>query len=193
MNKALKSIGSVVVALAALVGSAQAIPSEALELGLVQPGSPSDGGSEVDRLVFLVNSYNAGLTGVVANPGDLTHTYTLIPDASMPAAPSLPSVGTYNGQTGGSPATTGLVIDLGLGGYGYALVKWGNDSEYYYIGTLTGEVVFNNHVNRNGESHHVLFGGGTTVPDGGMTLVLLGSSLTGLAFFARSRKISRSK
>ncbi|MEI6083192.1 MAG: hypothetical protein WCS70_02705 [Verrucomicrobiota bacterium] len=35
--------------------------------------------------------------------------------------------------------------------------------------------------------------GGATVPDGGMTLVLLGSSLTGLAVFARSRKFAFAK
>jgi len=55
-------------------------------------------------------------------------------------------------------------------------------------------VTFNNNVNGNGESHYDLFGTGTTtVSDGGLTLVLLGSSLTGLAFLARSRKLGLRK
>jgi hypothetical protein len=189
MKKLLRILGLAMVGLGTLMGSAMALPT-ALELGTVLPGSPASEGDETARLTTLVNAYNAGLTGTLtdAYTGAPGYVYTLVPAAGVPAAPNLPSAGTNLGHVDAvNGPQTGLQIDLSLGGYGYALVKWGNVDEFYYIGNLTGAVVFNNDVNSNGESHYALFGTGTPtqVPDGGNTFALLGMAALGMIAVTR--------
>jgi hypothetical protein len=116
------------------------------------------------------------------------YVYTINKGSSVPA-PLLPAVGFNNGQVNGSGLIT-QSINLGAGGYAYALVKWADIDEIYYIAGLTGTITINNDVNgTGGSSHYDLFSGGDTrIPDGGMTLALLGTSLCGLGLFARRRK-----
>jgi hypothetical protein len=169
------------------------------ELGSVDPGSPASTADETAYLQVLITGYNDGLTGLLSDAftGDPGHDYTLSPGSFVPS-PLLPSDNIVNnGQVNaGNGPNTGLEVDLATGGYAYAVVKWGDIDEFYYINGLTGDVTFNNEVNKNGESHYDLFNatGGPTktglgAPDVSTTAGLLALGLTGISLFRR--KFSR--
>lgn len=177
-----------------MISSALALPT-ALELGTVTPGTPSSESVETGRLVTLVSAYNSGLTGTLtdAYTGEPGKVYFLDPAAGLPAPPNLPAVGSTSGHVDlANGPQTGFELDLGLVGYAYALIKWGNTTEYYYIGGLTGAVIFNNDVNGNGASHYSLYnlngsGPGAPVPEGSNTIALLG--LAALGMVAGSQRV----
>ncbi len=158
------------------------------ELGTVAPGVPADPTAENTMLIALINAYNAGTPAntpfdVVAGPH--TDQGMLNPGSFVPAAP-LAMPGDISGNLGLGLGGTSITIALGTGGYSYAMVKWGRDNEFYYIGGLTGDVVLNNDLNQNGESHYDLWKGTPPgVPDGGTTVLLLGAALSGLGLIRR--------
>jgi hypothetical protein len=157
------------------------------ELGTVDPGVPSSTDAETTMLLGLIQSYN---TGSPASPfiitiGPHNNVATLDVGSAVPAAP-LPAPGIASGNLGvGGGQQDNYVIDLGAGGFNYAMVKWGQISEFYYIGGLSGLVSLSNDVNENGESHFTLWGPGTTVPDAGATVVLLGGAMSFLGLMRR--------
>jgi hypothetical protein len=189
MNKALKSIGLVVVGLAVLVGSAQAL---LITAGTTTPALFGDNNSQSE-----INALIAPLVGSTA------FDYKGIPAGNTEDGPFASSYTTTYGIGGLDVASFQITYDGGSfisGGDIYLLVKDGNNSPNWYLYDITGwngqeTIQGQNFFSNQGNLSHVsIYGnGGSRVPDGGMTLVLLGSSLTGLAFFARSRKISRSK
>ena len=174
-----------IAALAACTASAITLDSSYL-LGHVVPGSPSDTDIEEDRLDYLVEKYNGN--NPAAPDGN---TYTLDNGSNVPA-PTLPNWdGTSTGQLGGGFTTA--TIDLGTGGWDYLMVKWANDSYYYYVGGLTGEhdivndVVFNTKGKAQNASHYRFFNlnTGTSVPDTGLALAMRGLGVAGIAFVRR--------
>ena len=160
------------------------------ELGTAVPGTPANVDNETGFLSQLITMYNAGVPTSPFNNGN--NIFTLAVGSAVPA-PNLPTVANADNQgqvlPHGSGPSTGLVIDLSLLSFKptYAMVKWGQDSEFYYIGGLTGQITLNNDINQNGESHYDLWtaGGSTQVPDGGTTVLLLGAALSGLALIRR--------
>jgi hypothetical protein len=183
MRKNFTKYAALATCLGVLAFSAQA--TTIYELGTVDPGSPASPSDETGYLNTLLLSYNLG---VPISPFTLGgHTYTLAPGSYVPA-PILAGPGPNNGQVcpSGSGVTTGLVINLGAGGFNYAMVKWGNTDEFYYVAGLSGNITLNNDTGEsplNGESHYDLFG--KAVPDGGATVVLLGVALSGLGLIRR--------
>jgi hypothetical protein len=87
------------------------------------------------------------------------------------------------------PTPISISIDFGVERETYALFTWDGPNGgtlIYYVGGETGPVTFSSpffpsHVppKQYGLSHY-MFTGPTTVPDGGMTLMLLGGALVGL-------------
>ena len=153
-------------------------------IGTVDPGSPSDQVVELARLETLIQMYNTG----IPNPYAINisgHTYTWDVGFQVPA-PELPEVTGYGSQV---PVSGGLFsFDLGLGS-DYTMVKWGNTAAYYWTQGFEGMVEFDNDIifntgngNPLGGSHVVQF---NRVPDGGITLMLLGLGITGLAVLRR--------
>jgi hypothetical protein len=136
-------------------------------------------------LTGLVDAY---ITGTPSSPFNIvigSHTDIATLDVgSAVLGLQLPAPGANQGQVTGNGGNSSTVISLGTGGYDYAMVKWGQDSEFYYVHGLTGDLTLSNDVNKNGESHYDLWKGGT-VPDGGTTVLFLGASLSGLAWLRR--------
>lgn len=176
----------------ATIGCASLLAVSALgnsiyELGTVVPSEPANSSDETTMVTDLIGSYN---TGTPSSPftitiGSHSLTATLAAGSSVPTAP-LPAPGANNGQVvinnGPSSAYT---VDLGTGGFNYLMIKWGRSSEFYYVGGLSGDVSFSNDINENGISHFDLWGGDSTVPDGGTTVLLLGAALSGLGLLRR--------
>jgi hypothetical protein len=159
------------------------------EIGTADPGTPASENDETSFLNQLLKMYNTGSPG---SPFDNGHNVFTLNVGSAVPSPILATVanGDNKGQVlpRGNGPSTGLQINLSGLSFKptYAMVKWGQDSEFYYIGGLTGTITLNNDINKNGESHYDLWTGESPqVPDGGMTVVLLGAALSGLALIRR--------
>ena len=160
-------------------------------LGSVEPGSPSSLSREVQRLEYFIDLYNGGAP--VAPDGNV---YNLTPIGGSNVAP--PPLPAYDGSSSGkfSGGFTSKTIDLGAGGWDYLMVKWANDSYYYWVGGLVGKHTLVNDVvlNRRGKpqeaSHWRLFNGQQSrVPDGGATVVLFGIALLGAGAVRRAARL----
>lgn len=155
--------------------------------GSATPASPSGLSSEEQRLGHLINLYNG--TPSIAPDGNA---YASLSGANVPPAPLPVWDGTSTGQLGGGAAS----FNLDVTGWEYLMVKYANVAYFYFVGDLTGIHLVNNDVvsNDNGvpqnASHYRLFGGNddNRVPDGGMTLMLLGAGLSGLGLVRKSVK-----
>ncbi len=97
--------------------------------------------------------------------------------------------------TGSSPDSIQLTL---TGTDQYLFLHWGGQgsgwAQLFYIGGLTGDYTFASTTIDNGAGHPAVGGlsfysyydaKGSTVPDGGSTLWLLGAAMSGLAFAAR--------
>jgi hypothetical protein len=94
-----------------------------------------------------------------------------------------------NAPVGGFPGQT-TTISLGAQGtYTYLFAKYdaGNTfSEVWYVGNLSGDITIPNFNGVYGLSAYILFGpGGGQVPDGGTTVMLLGTALGALGMVRR--------
>jgi hypothetical protein len=149
-------------------------------IGFVQPANPAEPVDETARLQFFIDLNNLG--SAVAPDGN---SYTPVFGASVPA--TLPTPATF-----GTKITTSLPITLSAP-YTYLMAKFGPDAVYYYLGGQTGTldglfIPAGLGQNGNGLSHVSLFnptGGGPTVPDGGMTIALLGGAVCSLGILRR--------
>ena len=187
MIKTIRAITITVALLAVSLGSANALTfGDSRELGFINYGIPAGDAAITSYLNYLVDM---GLgTSATALGQDFTRSnnnFGVLPDAVFASR-----------TTYGDIAGNTVNIDLGAG-YLYLLAKYDGPNygtEAWYVGGLTGVISIPSKGGQYGISGTALFNGnGSTVPDGGMTLVLLGSSLTGLALFARSRKFAFAK
>jgi VPDSG-CTERM motif len=163
--------------IASALSSAFALPlaiGDSRDLGLIsknQPANPSSSAGFID--ILLNQPLNSGPTSIGAN----TYTRT----GNDPLGGDYPDA-TYSGVEFGSNVTN---INLGSG-YQYLLAKydgqnWG--SQLWYVGGLAGTITIP--LYGSGDkyevSHTYLYNPtSTSVPDGGMTAVMLGLSLCGL-------------
>lgn len=155
-------------------------------IGHVEPGSPSGVAIEEARLEYFIDRHN-GLTPAAPDG----NTYTL--DFGSSVFPPLPPLPAHDGSSTGQIGAAATSLSIDVTGWEYLMVKWANDSYYYYVGGLTGthtvvnDVVFNSRGRAQNASHYRFFTKTQThgVPDGGSTLLLLGSVLTGIAFLRR--------
>jgi hypothetical protein len=152
-------------------------------LGRVQNGVAADAVSDANMVNTLVAMANGTSTAPYIDP---TKIYTLISDP-VPLLPLAVFVSTS--AVGGDSS-----VDIGAGGYAYLTIKYdgANGSELvYFIQGLSGVISVPSSDLGNTKNQYSLFNstqGGTGVPDGGATVLLLGAGLTLLAF---ARRFSR--
>lgn len=143
------------------------------EIGYVQYGIPS---GDADRTAYVNHLIDMALGSSDSALGQ-TFTRSSNDFGTLPDA-----VFALNG--------TSTSINLGSG-YLYLFAKydgpnWG--SEVWYVGDLSGTITIPATGGGYGLSGWTLFNpGGTSVPDGGTTALLLGLGLVGLSFIARRR------
>jgi hypothetical protein len=159
-------------------------------LGTVTDGSPADPGDAVHYVNFMINLAPGG-SGDFHAPPPPPHNIQHI-TRSLNLFASLPTADANIIAQGGMNDTT---IDLGAGGvYSYLFAKYDgqNDiSQVWYVGDLTGIITIpSDGPNGHGLSGWILFGPGGTpnVPDGGATVMLLGTALGALGMARRFLK-----
>lgn len=169
-----------VLALVPAAANAATILTTDYLFGTVQPGAPSGDAIELDRLEYLVGWFNLPIDAVQPLPtpdGDVKHVYTLYRPSALTAPLPTPT-GTFEKKDGYSLNTYTLTRP-----YEYLEVKYGQDSAYYYIGGITGDIEFHAPAAFGttgvGVSHIVLYNPTTTQVPEPATLLLLG---VGLAF-----------
>ena len=145
------------------------------ELGFVDPGLPA---SDADRTLFVNSLIGLALNGsthVIIGPHDNLITRSNNDFGSLPTA-----VFALNGGT--------TTIDLGTGLYSYLLAKYDGPnygSEVWYVGNLSGIITIPATGGGYGLSGWTLFGPGAGVPDGGITVMLLGVAIGALGIARR--------
>ena len=173
--KTLKNIVLVAVAAASLsmVCSTNATTlsiGDSRELGLIDKNQPADPASSTSYLNILLGQ-GLGTGPITIGSNDYTRTL------------NDPLAGNY--PTAVFALDLGAVTTINLGtGYTYLLAKydgqnWG--SEVWYVGGLTGNITIPLYGNGNqfAVSHVYLFNpNGNTVPEGGMSLLLLGTAVS---------------
>lgn len=178
--KIAKYIAVVAVALASMTLVSATIATtltigDSRDLGLISKNQPADPVSSTSFLNILLGQ----ALGSTATIGANTYTRTM----------SDPLAGVYPAAVFATQFGAVTTIDL-AGGYLYLLAKydgpnWG--SQIWYVGGLTGTITIPQFGNgeQYGISHVYLFNpNGETVPEGGMSLVLLGTA-AGALFFVR--------
>ena len=92
-------------------------------------------------------------------------------------------------STGPFPSTGTTTIDLGSGLYSYLFAKYDSQNTFsvvWYVGNLSGLITIPNSNGQYGLSSWILFGPGVPgVPDGGATVMLLGTALGALGIVRR--------
>lgn len=92
---------------------------------------------------------------------------------------------TVGGIQGAGPSAS-----VNVTGWTYLYGKFGNGAFVWYVGNLSGAQDLPLNLGQaGGQSHYSLYNPtstpGTSVPDGGATILLLGGAMTGVAFLAR--------
>lgn len=159
-------------------------------IGLITPTIIPPSGLDSTYLVNMINTYNSGVNATIGSQFYAIHQGSGTPNPVLPAPPASVL------DTGVSGSPTSHDIDLGPSGAGlYLIAQWdgpqGADA-VYYIGGLTGVITLENTVdvvNANGGpyglSGYWLASGTDSVPDGGVTAVLLGFALVGIESLRR--------
>jgi hypothetical protein len=146
------------------------------ELGFVDPGLPA---GDANRTLFvntMIGLALGGSTHVIIGPHDNLITRSNNDFGTLPTA-----VFALNGST--------TTIDLGTGLYSYLYAKYDGPNfgaEVWYVGNLSGIITIPATGGGYGLSGWTLFGpGGVQVPDGGITVMLLGAALGALGMAQR--------
>ena len=146
------------------------------ELGFVDPGLPA---SDANRTLFvntMIGLALGGSTHVIIGPHD-----NLVTRSNNDFGPLPTAVFALNGST--------TTIDLGTGLYSYLYAKYDGPNfgaEVWYVGNLSGIITIPATGGGYGLSGWTLFGpGGVQVPDGGITVMLLGAALGALGIARR--------
>lgn len=151
---------------------------DAHELGFVEFGIPS---GDSDRLTYVNH-----LIGMALGTSDQAdgQTYFRSNNDFGPLPPAV-LAGLVDG--------TGTSINLGTGGtYLYLFAKYDGPnygSEVWYVGDLSGIITIPATAGGYGLSGWTLFGSAGSVPDGGTTVMLLGTALGALGMARRFLKI----
>jgi hypothetical protein len=179
--KKLKYIAAIACASLGLAAQVSAITiGDNRDLGLINKNQPADTASTTTYVnVLLDRPLGSGPT-TITTPNGYTNDYTRTNND--------PLLGVYpDAVFSAELAFTGGNVNLGSTGYLYLLGKYDGQnygSVVWYVGGLTGtESIPLTAVNgQYGLSHVYAFNGtgGTTVPDSGSTLMLLGTVLSGL-------------
>jgi hypothetical protein len=147
-------------------------------IGYVFYGIPSGDQDRTNYTNHLIFMYNNGITDDVA----LGQTFHVENAAPAFGASLATAVFDHNG--------TGTSVDLGAGGlYSYLFAKYDGPNQgsiIWYVGNLSGVITIPDVWNQYGLSGWTLFGpGGGGVPDGGTTVMLLGTALGALGMACR--------
>ena len=168
----------------ALSATAQAVAiGDANYLGFVNPGLPAGDAQTASYVQTLIDLAPGATLGTP--PGATNDNYF---ERSLNVFANLPDA-----EFGVKQDNSNATIDVT--GWTYLLAKYGVGSNaagthVWYVGDLTGVVDIPATFEGNGLSHSTLLtGGGTTVPDGGTTAVLLGLGLVAISFIARRRAV----
>jgi hypothetical protein len=144
------------------------------ELGFVNFGIPS---GDSDRLTYVNH-----LIGMALGSSDKADGQTYF--RSNNDFGSLPQA-----VLAGHVSGTSTTIDLGSGGtYLYLFAKYDGPnygSEVWYVGDLSGVITIPATAGGYGLSGWTLFGSGASIPDGGATVMLLGTALGALGIARR--------
>jgi hypothetical protein len=142
-----------------------------------EPASPSDEEGYINTLISL----SPGVHTV----GTYTYTRTMAGCGTCPAA-------VFVSRSDYPTIKNGMVqVDLGTGGFTYLLAKYDGPngaSEVWNVQGLSGLVRIPGYLGMYAISHCSLFGAGGGVPDGGVTVMLLGSALGALGVARRYLK-----
>jgi hypothetical protein len=149
-------------------------------LGYIAPGLPSSDGNEETFITELIALSPNGSKFPCGTGADTDNTCY----RSANVFGSLPAASFVNKPTG-----TG-VTSIDVTGYSYILAKYGssasgNQSHVWYVGGLTGVITVPLNIGSSGEISHISRFTYTSVPDGGTTLMLLGTALIGLGAMRR--------
>jgi hypothetical protein len=150
------------------------------ELGFVDRGLPA---GDADRTLFVNTMIGLALNGsthVIIGPHD-----NLITRSNNNFGPLPTAIFALNSPGGDNPPTT---IDLGTGLYSYLYAKYDGPNygaEVWYVGNLSGSITIPATGGGYGLSGWTLFGPGGRVPDGGITVMLLGLALGALGIARR--------
>ena len=155
------------------------------DLGNVTPPEPAGPTDEEHYVNTLINHAAGTFTDVY---GGVTYTYNRT-GASCGTCPAA----VFNSKVDNPTVVNGRVsIDLGTGGFTYLLAKYDGPngvSEVWNIQNLSGIITIPGFYGTYGISHYTLFGpGGAGAPDGGTTVMLLGTALGALGMAQRFLK-----
>jgi VPDSG-CTERM motif len=149
------------------------------ELGQAQPPTP-DGDADITRYVnFMIGLSLGGSGHVIIGPHNILVTRSMNNFGSLPSPATLALRG------------TGTTINLGTQGtYAYLFAHYGGPgggfAEVWYVGNLNGSISIPATGLGHGLSGWALFTApGGAVPDGGTTLMLLGTALGALGIVRR--------
>lgn len=150
--------------------------SSARYLGLINPNQPSSPDLEVDYINYLL-TMDLNTTDIDAIGGnDITRSGNTF--ASLPPAVE---EGMVKDETANNTGNFGL-------GYGYLLGKYDAAKAgalVWYVGGLTGDFEIPATYSGQGLSHVSRYNPGSSVPDGGATVVLFGMAIVALAGLKR--------
>jgi hypothetical protein len=156
--------------------------------GAVDPGTPANATSESNFINNLRGISPAGENAPSFPPslddGTFLNTGGTLYDRFNTVIPSGPAASTTNSIQG---VTSGNTLNLGaVGSWSYLLAKFGNTSYVWFVGAMGGAIELDASLGSGGGlSHYSLYTPGTTVPDGGTTVALIGLALGVLAIARR--------
>ena len=178
MKKMFAVLVAAVLVLGLGAGTAQALPLALTDGGTYYLGNfmPNVGNESFERdRINVLNDYNDEASGSAGG-----YTYSRV--GSTLGNPPFPDAAAFYKEED--------VSSINATGYQYVLAKYGGGSKagyslvWFNIAGFSGDVAPQANYDDNGLSHITLFNR-VSVPDGGMTLMLLGGALVGLGALRR--------
>jgi len=180
-KKTLIALGAVGALCMAFVQNANALEfGDARDLGSIEFGIPSGDADRESYVNYLID---------MASPSPST--YDAVTGQTYTRTTADPAGGVYPDAVFASNGNDGASYDVGSGGYLYLFAKYDGPNagaEVWYIGGLTGTITIPTDglpPDSYGLSGVTFFNPGTSVPDGGSTMMLLGAALAGLGTLRR--------
>lgn len=142
-------------------------------VGSIVPGTPANPTQEV---AFINQLKSMAISTVEVDGGK---TYTRSANYPFPQLPTATLTGAFKDDA--KPAFQGINVS----GFAYILGKYGQDAHVWYVAELATVDIPSTLGQGGGLSHFSLYKSTTSVPDGGVTLMLLGGALVGLETLRR--------